>query len=299
MILLVVFSFLVLSTVLVYFISHRYNLHSSPFLLGNFVGYISCALLGNLIFSIIMQDLGAVFADYGSLLGGGLGWTAAVVGMIMMSHPPKERLTERPFATDNSAVVSHSTIQIFWMLAIWGFIAVLLAIIFATVLDFVVFLIYGFLGFEITDLPILIARIIYVLVCVVISYFISIYLFQKKAQLIYQTLYPDHTVSASYTEQEAFVPEDKPKKRVWLWWLGGCGLLACLAFGAMAFFLFNLSNETSYPLNGNVAFPSAVKKGGDFDFVITLSNSTTEPIFINMLFCIVFCPRQAFLMVQV
>jgi len=75
--------------------------------------------------------------------------------------------------------------------------------------------------------------------------------------------------------------EDKPKKKkIWLWWLGGCGLLACIAIGIIAYLLFSSSNE-SYPLNGKVSFPSTVKNGDDFDFIITLTNSTTKPIFIK------------------
>lgn len=76
--------------------------------------------------------------------------------------------------------------------------------------------------------------------------------------------------------------ENKPKKKVWLWWLGGCGLLACIAvLSIIALFLFYPSEESSFPLDGSVSFPSTVKKGEDFDFVITLSNSTTETFFIK------------------
>jgi hypothetical protein len=34
-------------------------------------------------------------------------------------------------------------------------------------------------------------------------------------------------------------------------------------------------------LNGELAFPSTVKKDDKFDFVVTLTNPTTNPIFIN------------------
>lgn len=85
----------------------------------------------------------------------------------------------------------------------------------------------------------------------------------------------------SVSEQGKIIQEDKPKKKkIWLWWLGGCGLLACIAIGIIAFYLFNSSGEPSYPLDGNVTFPSTVKKGEDFDFVITLTNSTDEVVFI-------------------
>jgi hypothetical protein len=83
------------------------------------------------------------------------------------------------------------------------------------------------------------------------------------------------------TEQNEVFQEDKPKKKkIWLWWLGGCGLLACIAIGIIAYFLFSSSNET-YPLNGNVSLPSTVKQGDKFDFVVTLTNPTTKPILIR------------------
>lgn len=85
----------------------------------------------------------------------------------------------------------------------------------------------------------------------------------------------------SITEQYIAFQEDKPKKKKkWLWWLGGCSLLVCIAIGIIAYFLFSSSNE-SYPLTGEVSFPSTVKIGSSFDFVVTLTNSKTESIFIK------------------
>jgi len=85
----------------------------------------------------------------------------------------------------------------------------------------------------------------------------------------------------SVSEQGKVIQEDKPKKKkIWLWWLGGCGLLACIAIGIITYFLFSSPNE-SYPLTGEVSFPSIVKKDDSFDFVVTLTNSKTESIFIK------------------
>jgi len=81
-------------------------------------------------------------------------------------------------------------------------------------------------------------------------------------------------------EQGMVIQDDKRKRRPWLWACGGCGLLICVILGIVAFILFSSSNE-SYPLKGDVTFPSTVKKGNDFDFVITLTNSTTESVFIR------------------
>jgi hypothetical protein len=81
-------------------------------------------------------------------------------------------------------------------------------------------------------------------------------------------------------QDKAFQEENSKKKKIWLWLLGGCGILACITIGIIAYFLFSLSDE-SYPLKGEVSFPSTVKKGDNFDFVITLTNSKTESVFIK------------------
>jgi hypothetical protein len=114
-----------------------------------------------------------------------------------------------------------------------------------------------------------------------ISYLISGYLFRKKAKLIHQALYSNHSDSVPKTERQSFI-EDGSKKKTWLWWIGGCGLLSCVSVLCIAaFLLFYPSEEPSFPLDGKVSYPLTVKKGEQFDFIITLTNSTTNPIFIK------------------
>ena len=81
-------------------------------------------------------------------------------------------------------------------------------------------------------------------------------------------------------EQGMVIQDDKPNRKPWLWACGGCTLIICVVLGILAFILFSSSDE-SYPLKGEVSYPSTVKKGENFDFVITLTNSETEPVFIN------------------
>jgi hypothetical protein len=80
-------------------------------------------------------------------------------------------------------------------------------------------------------------------------------------------------------EQGIVIQDDKPNRRPWLWACGGCTFIICVLLGILVFILFSSSNE-SYPLNGEVSYPSTVKKDDNFDFVITLTNSKTEPVFI-------------------
>lgn len=88
----------------------------------------------------------------------------------------------------------------------------------------------------------------------------------------------------SVTEQNIVLQEDKQKKKkIWLWWLGGCGLLACcITIGIITYFLFSSSNE-SYPLEGEVSIPFTVKQGDNFDLVVTLTNSKAESFYIKHL----------------
>ncbi len=87
--------------------------------------------------------------------------------------------------------------------------------------------------------------------------------------------------SSPQVEYKIVFKEDKPKKRNIFWLLGGCGLFSCLAISAIIFLLFYPSSEPSYPLTGNVSFPSAVNKGDDFNFVVTLTNPSAEAVFIK------------------
>lgn len=83
-------------------------------------------------------------------------------------------------------------------------------------------------------------------------------------------------------QQKMASQENKPQKKVWLWWLSGCGLFACIvALGIIVLFLFYPSEEPSFPLDGKVTYPLTVKRGEQFDLIITLTNPTTNPIFIK------------------
>lgn len=88
------------------------------------------------------------------------------------------------------------------------------------------------------------------------------------------------TDSSFQTEQDMVIRKDQPKRRLWLWGCGGSIILFCVLLGVVAFYLFSPSNET-FPLNGEVSFPSTVRKGDNFDFVVILTNPTTNPIFIK------------------
>lgn len=47
-----------------------------------------------------------------------------------------------------------------------------------------------------------------------------------------------------YTNQGMANRQGKPKRKLWLWGLGGCGLLACVGLGVLALFLFVLPGRS-------------------------------------------------------
>jgi hypothetical protein len=73
----------------------------------------------------------------------------------------------------------------------------------------------------------------------------------------------------------------QPKKSNRKLWLPGCGAAAILLFailGAIAYYLLTPSKD---PLDGNLSFPTTVKKGDNFDFIVTMTNTTRNPVFIK------------------
>jgi hypothetical protein len=82
------------------------------------------------------------------------------------------------------------------------------------------------------------------------------------------------------SKQGATIQNSKPKRKLWLWACVGFAILICVVLGIFAFIVFSPSSG-SFPLNGKVSFPSTVKKGDDFDFTITVTNPTTNTVFIK------------------
>jgi len=82
------------------------------------------------------------------------------------------------------------------------------------------------------------------------------------------------------SEQEVAFYENKPKKNLWLWGCGGGIILVCVVLGIVFGFLFFTSTQPDL-LDGNYSIPPTVKQGDKFDFVITMTNSTTQTVFIK------------------
>ncbi|HXQ33952.1 MAG TPA: hypothetical protein VN843_08075 [Anaerolineales bacterium] len=82
------------------------------------------------------------------------------------------------------------------------------------------------------------------------------------------------------TEQGIVIPQTKSKRKLWLWGCGGSMLLFCLLVGGVLGYVMYQSSRP-FQLDGKITLPPTIQQGDDFDFVITLTNSTTEPVFIK------------------
>jgi hypothetical protein len=269
---LVVFA---VSLIVIFIISRNYSLRATPFVLGNTVGFLVCALMGTLLFSFIM-DPSAVFTEF-SLLGGGLGWTAIVVAVIIGISATTQLKGELEVTSNETMSAPYSVARAFWTLAFQGLTAVAIAILSGIVVDFIVFFTYGLLGLEITNLLATIAHIIYVFACAVISYFAFRFLFGRKAKLIFQTLYP--SLTASRAEDEVAIQESQSKRKLWLWGCSGCMTFLLIVFCLLAGVLYPIFGPP--PLNSDISIPSQVKQGDEFDILITLTNHTSKSVFIK------------------
>jgi hypothetical protein len=73
-------------------------------------------------------------------------------------------------------------------------------------------------------------------------------------------------------------PKKKSNRKRWLLGCGGVTALLCVIFGAIGYYLFTPSKD---PLDANLSFPTTVKQGDNFDFVVSLTNPTQNPVFIK------------------
>ena len=85
-------------------------------------------------------------------------------------------------------------------------------------------------------------------------------------------------INSNIQTEPEIVPQKKSNRKFWLWGCGVGSALLCVILGAFLYYLFTPSKD---PLDGKLSFPTTVKKGSDFDFIVTLTNSTKNPIFIK------------------
>jgi hypothetical protein len=84
--------------------------------------------------------------------------------------------------------------------------------------------------------------------------------------------------NATVRSQPNTAQQKKSNRRLWLLGCAGGGILLCAVLGALA---YSLLAPTDEPLAGELSFPTTVKSGDTFDFVVTMTNTTRDPIFIK------------------
>ena len=72
--------------------------------------------------------------------------------------------------------------------------------------------------------------------------------------------------------------QKKSNRKLWLLGCGGVVILLCVILGAIGFYLFMPSDE---PLDAQLSYPTTVKTGENFDFVVSMTNPTQNPMFIR------------------
>jgi hypothetical protein len=78
-------------------------------------------------------------------------------------------------------------------------------------------------------------------------------------------------------DQDLRAQKAKSKRKLWLWGCGGGIILLCTLIGIFASSLFPAKDL----FDGEVSYPDTVKIGDSFDFVVTLTNPTQEPVLIE------------------
>jgi hypothetical protein len=85
----------------------------------------------------------------------------------------------------------------------------------------------------------------------------------------------------SQSNLKRVVPEDRSKNKRWILWLTGGCLLICILLAVGIGWFLGFLGEVEDVLDGEISFPRTIKVGDEFDFVITVTNPTTDSIFVH------------------
>ena len=271
-----------LSAAFVFITARRFSLPVIPVILLFTIGFVLSVAVSNLVFSLLMGEWSFILTENRSILGGAFSWAAIALAILLVLRKPTEATNDQQTTTDGSKTPRRGATSVIWTLLGYGSASVVAASICATIADLLVFFLYGSVGgvLPVPDFLIWIAATVYVLVCTIASYFIFGFLLQRKAKIFKQVLYAEITNSPAQIGQEMIPQRNTSSRNLWISGCLGSIMFVCLIFGAVGGYILYESTRP-YPLDGKVSVPTTVKQGDEFDFVITLTNSTTEPIFIK------------------
>lgn len=269
------------AVIFVFVTSRRFSLPAIPVIMLFTIGFVLSVIVSNLVFSVFIGEPGFILTDNRSILGGGFGWTAVTFTTLLVLRKPIESTDQQESATVGFEASRHGAAWVVWTLIGYGLASIVVASFCASIADLSVFFLYGLVSLQpIPNLLIWIASTVYVLVCVVASCFVFQFLLQRKAKTIKTILYSETTNLTSQYEQGKIPRKTTSNKTLWLSGCLGSIIFVCLLLGAAAGYILYEANQP-FLLDGKVSLPSTVKQGDKFDFVITLTNSTTESVFIK------------------
>ena len=273
---------LALSVALVFITARRFSLPSIPVIVLFTVGFLISVVVSNLLFSVLIGEPGFILTDNRSILGGAFGWAAVALATVLVLRKPVPSTSEPGTTTDGFEASERGAAWVIWTLLGYGLASVAAASVCASIADLLVFFAYGLVGGlePVPEFVIWIAATVYILVCTIAAYLIFQFLLQRKAKTFQQILSSEITALPPQIGQAIVPRNNKSNRNLWLSGCLGCVTAGCLVIGAVGGYILYQSNRP-YPLDGNVSVPTTVKQGDEFDFVIILTNPTTEPIFIK------------------
>jgi hypothetical protein len=266
----------------VFITARRFGLPAIPVLVLFTIGFVISVVVSNLVFSLLVGGSGAILSDNRSILGGAFSWAAIALAILLVLRKPTEATNDQQTTTDGSKTPRRGATSVIWTLLGYGLASVVAASICATIADLLVFFLYGSVGgvLPVPDFLIWIAATVYVFVCTIASYFSFGFLLQRKAKIFKQILYAEITNSPARIGQEMIPQRNTSSRNLWISGCLGSIMFICLIFGVVGGYILYESTRP-YPLDGTVSVPTTVKLGDEFDFIITLTNPTTEPVFIK------------------
>ena len=86
-------------------------------------------------------------------------------------------------------------------------------------------------------------------------------------------------INSDFQTESNITQPKKSNRKLWFLGCGGALILLCVILGAIGYYFLNTPSND--PLVGELSFPATVKKGDNFDFVLTLTNSTQNSLFLK------------------
>lgn len=172
---------LLISIMAVVIVCQRYRSPILTYLISNVLGFVACALMSNIIFSIVLAEPGVILTDSRSLVGGGLSWTVLVIATIIYFPKLGEEEEFEEAVFENGKIKKSKTIQILKTLIGPGLLSVGIGSFVASTMDLFIFFVYGLMELDfVSDSLFWIASLFYILACIGASLLVYMLIVKRK-----------------------------------------------------------------------------------------------------------------------